>query len=167
MSLLCFYFPCSESLTGVFGNEPHEMAIIMNKFTGSYAPFFWGMVILNFVVPVGILSFRRLRTLTGIAIASVAVVIGMWLERLNIVVPTLSDPRLPYPHQVYIPSLVEWALFVAGLSMFALAFLVFSKLFPVISIWEIEEGRKEGMERAAERIASYQPDMDTTTGAAE
>ncbi len=167
MSLLWFYFTFSEYLTGVFGNEPHEMAIIMDKFTGSYAPFFWGMVICNFVIPVVILSFQRLRTLTGIAIASVAVVIGMWLERLNIVVPTLSDPRLPYPHQVYIPSLVEWALFVAGLSLFALAFLAFSKLFPVISIWEIEEGRKEGMEVVTERIASYQPDIVSTTGATE
>ncbi len=144
MSLLWFYFTFSEYLTGIFGNQPHEMATIVNKFTGSFAPFFWGMVVCNFVIPV-----------------------GMWLERLNIVVPSLSHPRLPYPHQVYIPSLVEWALFIAGLSIFALAFLVFSKLFPVISIWEIEEGRKESLETVTGRIASYQPDAGTTSGVTE
>ncbi len=167
MCLLWFYFTFSEFLTGVFGNEPHEMATIINKFTGSFAPYFWGMVACNFVIPVGILAFPRFRTLTGIAIASVAVVIGMWLERLNIVIPSLSHPRLPYPEQVYIPSTVEWALFIAGLSLFALAFLVFSKLFPVISIWEIEEGRKESLAIVTDRIASYQPGADSAAGVAE
>ncbi len=158
MALLWGYFTFSEYLTGVFGAEPHEMIIIKNKFTGSYALFFWAMVIANFVIPVIILSFRRLRTLTGIFIASVSVVIGMWLERLNIVIPTLSNPRLHMHVMDYFPSTVEWALFAGGVSVFALAFLIFSRFFPIISIWEIEEGRKEGIQVVQDRIASYQPD---------
>ena len=159
MSLLWTYFTFAEFLTGVFGAEPHEMLIIKNKFTGSYAPFFWGMVLANFIIPVGILSFRRLRTMTGILIASCSVVIGMWLERLNIVVPTLSNPRLHMHVLDYFPSVVEWALFLGGLSVFALAFLIFSRYFPIISIWEIEEGRNASIEDVQERIASYQPDQ--------
>jgi hypothetical protein len=53
--------------------------------------------------------------------------------------------------------LVEWALFAAGVTAFCLAFLIFSKFFPVISAWEIEEGRNEGAEATRERIASYMP----------
>ncbi len=159
MSLLWGYFTFSEFLTGVYGAEPHELLIIKNKFTGSYALFFWGMVLANFIIPVVILSIRRFRTMTGIFIVSCSVVIGMWLERLNIVVPTLSNPRLHMHVMDYSPSMVEWALFMGGISVFALAFLLFSRFFPIISIWEIEEGRKEGMAAVQERIASYQPDQ--------
>ncbi len=157
MSLIWFYFTFSEYLTGVFGDEPHEMHIIMYKFTGPYALFFWGMVVCNFLIPLIFLSFRRLKTISGILIASIAVVIGMWLERLNIVVPSLANPRLELPLGFYFPSLVEWSLFAGGLAVFALGFLIFSKFFPLISAWEIEEGRKEGLKEVEERIHSYLP----------
>ena len=65
----------------------------------------------------------------------------MWLERLNIVVPSLVNPRLPYATGFYVPTLTEWSLFVGMLALFALCFIFFSKLFPVVSIWEIQEGR--------------------------
>lgn len=161
MSLLWFYFTFSEYLTGIFGSEPHEMHIIDYKFTGIYAPLFWGMVVCNFIIPVIILSFKKLKNIKGILFASIAVVIGMWLERLNIVAPSLANPRMDLPVGIYIPSLVEWALFIGGIAVFMLGFLLFSKLFPLISIWEIEEGRKEGIKEVEERIHSYLPGKET------
>ena len=163
MSLLWFYFTFSEFLTGIFGSEPHEMEIILYKFTGTYALFFWGMLLLNFIIPVIILSFKRFKTITGILIASIAVVIGMWLERLNIVVPSLANPRMELPIGIYIPSLVEWSLFLGGIAVFILGFVLFSKFFPIISIWEIEEGRKEGIKEVEERVHSYLPGKETVS----
>ena len=162
MSIIWFYFTFSEYLTGVFGSEPHEMDIIMYKFTGPYALFFWGMVLCNFAIPLIILGFRRFKTIPGILIASIAVVIGMWLERLNIVVPSLANPRLELPLGIYIPSLTEWALFIGGIAVFILGYVLFSKFFPVISIWEIEEGREEGFKEVEERLHSYMPGGETT-----
>ncbi len=157
MSLLWFYFTFSEYLTGIFGSQPHEMHIIKYKFMGIYAPFFWGMVLCNFIIPVAILSFRKFKTIKGILFASIAVVIGMWLERLNIVIPSLANPRMDLPVGIYIPSLVEWALFIGGIAVFMLGFTLFAKFFPIISLWEIEEGRKEGIKEVEERIRSYLP----------
>ena len=157
MSLIWFYFTFSEYLTGIFGAEPHEMQIILYKLSGPFAIFFWGMVTCNFVIPVIILSFRRFKTIRGVLIASIAVVIGMWLERLIIVVPSLANPRMELPFGIYIPTLVEWAMFAGGVAVFALGFMVFAKFFPLISIWEIEEGRKHGVKEVEERIQSYLP----------
>jgi molybdopterin-containing oxidoreductase family membrane subunit len=157
MSLIWFYFTFSEYLTGVFGAEPHEMHIIMYKFTGPYAPHFWAMVVCNFVLPVIILSFRKFRTMKGIFIASVGVVIGMWLERLIIVVPSLANPRMDVPLGFYLPTVLEWSLFAGGISVFVMGFMLFSKFFPIISIWEIEEGRNHAAKEVEERIASYLP----------
>jgi molybdopterin-containing oxidoreductase family membrane subunit len=158
MSLFWFYFTFSEFLTAFFGNEPSEMRVFFYKFNGPYAPWFWAMVLCNFLIPVVILAFRRLRTIPGIFIASLAVVVGMWLERLNIVVPSLANPRLPYPSGFYVPSLVEWAMFVGGLATFMLGFVLFARFFPLISVWELQEGREVAVRETMERVESYLPD---------
>ncbi|MFH1764256.1 MAG: NrfD/PsrC family molybdoenzyme membrane anchor subunit [Gemmatimonadota bacterium] len=158
MSLLWFYFTFSEFLTGFFGNEPSEMRVFNYKISGAYAPFFWGMVAFNFIIPVTILSFRRLRTIPGIFIACSTVVVGMWLERLNIVVPSLANPRLPYPTGFYIPSIVEWGMFAGAIATFILGFVLFARFFPLISVWEIQEGREQSVKETSERLKTYLPD---------
>ncbi len=158
MALLWFYFTFSEYLTAFFGHEPAEMRVFYYKISGPYAPFFWGMVVCNFLIPVLILSFRRTRTIPGIFIASLAVVIGMWLERLNIVVPSLANPRLALPTGYYLPSAVEWAMFGGGIATFILGFVLFARFFPLISLWEIQEGREQSVAQTAARLETYLPD---------
>jgi molybdopterin-containing oxidoreductase family membrane subunit len=157
MSLLWFYFTFAEYLTTFYGHEPPEMRVFLYKFTGGYSPFFWLMVFCNFIVPVVFLSNKKLKTIPGILVASIAVVIGMWLERLIIVVPSLANPRLPFPTGIYIPSLTEISLLAAAIAAFILGFMVFSKLFPLISIWEIKVGREESVRIVSERLNEYLP----------
>jgi Ni/Fe-hydrogenase subunit HybB-like protein len=160
MSLIWFYFTFSEYLTGFYGHEPNEMRVFWYKFAGDFAPFFWAMIVCNFALPVAILCNSRTRTIPGILIASLSVIIGMWMERLIIVVPSLANPRLPYPTGIYIPSHTEWMLFVGGVAVFILGYMIFARFFPVISIWEIEEGRHESARIVTERIHSYMPDPE-------
>jgi len=157
MSLLWFYFTFCEYLTGAFGGEPRELSTILFKLKGPFAPFFWLMVFCNFVGPVALLSNRKTRTISGIFTASAMVVVGMWLERLIIVVPTLENPAMAFPHTIYIPSLTEWSLFAAAVAVFVMGFMVFAKLFPIISVWEVQEGRARAVEETSERIERYLP----------
>ena len=158
MSFLWFYFTFSEYLTTYYGNEPDEMRVFFYKFVGNFSPYFWLMVFCNFVVPLVLLSNKKTKTITGILIASISVTIGMWLERLIIVVPSLANPRLDYPTGIYIPSLTEWSLFLGGAAAFVLGFMLFAKFFPLISIWEIREGRETSVKEVAKRLRSYLPD---------
>lgn len=158
MSLLWFYFTFSEYLTGFFGHEPSEMRVFWAKFSGPYAPYFWTMVLCNFIIPVIILSFRRTKTITGIFIASVAVLIGMWLERFTIIVPTLANPRLPFPSGIYFPTWIEWGVTLGCFSFFVFLYLLFSRFFPIISIWEIREGKEMALKEVQERIRGYLPE---------
>jgi molybdopterin-containing oxidoreductase family membrane subunit len=167
MSIIWFYFTFSEYLTGFYGHEPNEMRVFWYKLKGAFAPYFWAMIVCNFLLPVAILSNRKTRTIPGILIASISVIIGMWLERLAIVVPSLANPRLPYPTGIYIPTHTEWMLFVGGVAVFLLGYMLFARFFPVISVWEIEEGRDESVKLVAERVTSYQPDTGTISHDAE
>jgi molybdopterin-containing oxidoreductase family membrane subunit len=157
MTLLWFYFTFTEYLTTYYGGEPIHMTIFWAKFTGRFAPYFWGMFLFCFIIPLPILSFRKTRTVTGTLIASISVIIGMWLERFVIVVPTLTTPRLPSEIVLYHPTWVEWSLFAGCVAFFILLYMVFTKLFPIVSIWEVREGREKAMAEVQERIRTYLP----------
>jgi len=63
----------------------------------------------------------------GTLIASISVIIGMWLERFVIVVPTLTNPRVPNEIVIYTPTWVEWSVFAGCISFFILLYMVFTK----------------------------------------
>lgn len=156
MTCLWLYFTFCEYITVFYGAEPDEIKVFMEKFTGKYAPHFWIMVITCFVIPFTILVNSRTRTVTGTVIASISVNIGMWLERFTIVVPTLMHPRLPYEVGTYSASWVEWAILIGCFALFTMIYMVFTKLFPIVSLWEVQEGR-EAHGEVTERLRSYLP----------
>jgi molybdopterin-containing oxidoreductase family membrane subunit len=158
MSLVWSYFIIAEHLTAYYGAEPAHMAIFWAKIKGRYAWAFWSMVFFNFVVPLAILSNRKTRTIKGTVIASISVEIGMWLERFTIVIPTLVNPRLPYPRGFYTPTWVEVSLMIGCFAAFILLYVLFTKFFPIISVWEVKEGRELAVEETVERVKGYLPE---------
>ncbi|MBI3326389.1 MAG: hypothetical protein HYZ81_06775, partial [Nitrospinae bacterium] len=161
LTMAWLYFTFAEYLTTYYGNEPTEMAVFWAKVSGPYAPYFWAMAVTNFVIPFIILANWRTRTIAGTVIASLSVSLGMWLERFTIVVPTLVNPRLPLQVAIYQPTWVEWSIMAGDFAMFVLLYLIFSKLFPIVSIWEIREGREHGVQETLERLRRYLPGGET------
>ena len=147
MSLLWVYFVFAERLTSWYGNESSEMAVFWLTQRGSYSPLFWTMVTCNFLIPFPLLAIKKLRTITGTVIASVGVVIGMWLERFLIIVPALSHKYLPYSWGTYRPTWVEITITAATFAAMAMLYMLFSKFIPIISVWELKWGQHEEPER--------------------
>jgi len=137
MACLWLYFTFAEHLTTWYAQEPNELNVFNAKLFGRYAPLFWAMLGFCFLVPFTILANPRTRTIAGTLMASISVNIGMWLERFTIVVPSLSNPRAPIHTFVYAPSWVEWSLMAGCFAAFTLLYMGFTKLFPIISIWEL------------------------------
>jgi molybdopterin-containing oxidoreductase family membrane subunit len=158
MCFAWFYFTVSEFLTTFYGSEPAHMGIFWAKISGQFAPHFWTMVATCFVIPVAILCNKRTRTILGTVIASLSVNVGMYLERYIIVVPSLSHPRLPHAEDiVYSPSWVEWSILAGCFAAFILLYILFTKLFPIVSIWEVQEGREKSIAEVTARLESYLP----------
>jgi len=157
LSALWFYFTFSERLTTWYGNTPSEMAVFWLTIRGKFAPLFWTMVTFNFIIPLPILGIKRLRTITGTVIAASTIVIGMWIERFLIVVPSLENKFLPYAWGSYRPTWVEITLMASGFGMMALLYLLFIKFVPIISMWELKAGIRntpQERQRAASVLAS-------------
>lgn len=141
MSLLWFYFVFAERLTTWYGNFPGEMSVFWSTQIGRFSPLFWTMVFCNFLIPAPILAIKRLRNKIGWTVAaSIPIIIGMWLERFLIIVPSLSYKYLPYNFGTYWPSWVEIIITIGTFAAMGLLYLIFSRVFPIISIWELKLG---------------------------
>jgi Ni/Fe-hydrogenase subunit HybB-like protein len=160
MSLLWAYFVFAERLTTWYGNDTAEMNVFYVTQRGSFAPLYWTMVVCNFVIPFAILALRKLRTVAGCVIASFGVVIGMWLERFLIVVPSLSHKYLPYSWGHYRPRPVEIMIMISTFAAMTLLYVLFSKFVPIISIWELKAG--EHPSPALEPVAEHEHALGET-----
>jgi molybdopterin-containing oxidoreductase family membrane subunit len=158
MSCLWTYFTFAEYLTAFYGQEAAEMRTFWDKLSGRFAPTFWIMVISCSAIPFFLMCRKRTRKVAGTTVAACFVVVGMWLERFNIVVPTSVNPRLDlYNTGSYSPSWVEVGIMAGTFAGFILLYMVASKFFPMVSIWEVREGQ-ECIAEVVGRVSSYLPD---------
>ena len=114
-------------------------------FYGSHAILYWSVQVLGLFIPVVMLAFKRIRnSIPLIVIASSLIVIGAMVKRYIIVIPTLLHPYIPIQNPPagygsYFPSLIEWSIALASVAGFMLVYTLFSKLFPIITLWETAE----------------------------
>ena len=148
LSLLYAYFTLSEYLTAWYGGlESDSRLLDLLAGNTAFGRSFWLWATFGLFVPIGLLVFPSRRSLGAIMTASVLINVGMWWKRFLIVVPTLETPFIPAqaagiaPH--YFPSLVECLITAGAFAGFLLLFTLFSRLFPILSIWETVEDAEE------------------------
>lgn len=145
LTLIYAYFNLNEYWVPAYKMETHEGFLLTDLFKGSYAPVFWTLQFGTVLLPAVILSFPKGRTPLIATIVCAVIVIGAWIKRYVIVIPTLLHPFMPiqgvpesWAH--YFPNWVEWSVTMGALAGIFLVVILFSKVFPIGSIWEVEEG---------------------------
>ncbi|MBL1433155.1 MAG: polysulfide reductase NrfD [Gammaproteobacteria bacterium] len=122
-----------------YGHNAVDKELLIAKFTGAYSPYFWMMLFIGSVVPFTLAS-EKLRThLPTMLVVSLVLNLGMWLERWMIVTPTLSQGYHPFAFDVMWPSMIQWAIVFGSFGWFGLLFLIFVKVFPCVSMYEVKE----------------------------
>lgn len=124
------------------GSEYETYMFFRNRLFGEYAFQFWTMFIANAVVP-QLFWFKAVRRRMWIVfVISIIINIGMWFERFNIVVTTLSHDFLPANWASYSPTYVEIGFFIGTLGMFLTGVLLFFRYIPMIAISELKSVSK-------------------------
>ena len=163
VNLIYIYFTVAEYLTMGYMSQSVDRRVLDTLFGGAYAVQFWLMAVIGLFIPAIMLSLKWTRTLWGITTASLLINIGMWLKRYVIVVPTLGSPFMPpvdplHPGQAvvlsYVPTWVEWSITAGAFAGFCLLYLLFCKLFPIVSIWEVRHAAPERTARHGETAAA-------------
>jgi molybdopterin-containing oxidoreductase family membrane subunit len=120
------------------GVEPEQTAFWLRAF-GPYWVSTWVMIICNGFIP-QLFWFKRCRThIPTIFVISTFINIGMWFERYVIIITSLSREYDPAVWGVYTPTLYELGILAGSFGFFAMLFLIFLKIFPVIAISEVKE----------------------------
>jgi len=141
LSMAWVYFYFAEWITNWYGNLPMEVAL-QNMLTGELAPLFYLMLFANIIVPLGTLWSRRVRTsMPAMLVIALFVQIGMYLERVLIVSGFLSRNELPFNWVNYTPRWPELLITVATFAFLALLYLVWTRVVPIIPVWEVYEGQ--------------------------
>jgi molybdopterin-containing oxidoreductase family membrane subunit len=151
-TLIMMYFNISEYVVTGYKMAGETQFHFTQLFVREYAPVFWAYALGGLVLPGLIILLPWTRNFTGVVIAAGFAVVGMWLERFVIVVAGLRIPLMPYEPSWYVPTWVEWSVMAGAFALFWLVVAIFSKLFPVISIWEVAEQYEE--EEAREVVST-------------
>jgi molybdopterin-containing oxidoreductase family membrane subunit len=97
------------------------------------------MILFCAIAPLLLISKEFRTSFVPMLVLSIAINIGMYTERFLIISTTLSRQYLPETWRVYVPSLVELSIIVGSVAMFVTLFLLFVKIFPSVSIYEMKE----------------------------
>jgi molybdopterin-containing oxidoreductase family membrane subunit len=138
-SLIVGYAYCAEYFIAWYSAIEAEQSAFWLRAFGPYWISTWVMILCNAVFP-QLLWFKRLRTsVPFLFVLSVLINIGMWFERYVIIITGLSREYDPAVWGIYTPSWAELGIVAGSFAFFALLFLIFIKLFPVIAIAEVKE----------------------------
>ncbi len=150
-SLAYLYLTLNEYLTISFQPSSDEQVLLKILVNGSMAPFFWFSTMSLILVTV-LLAVPRFRTVRWITFSALLLNVALWIKRVIIVVPSMAVPLVPGDSiATYTPTWVEWAITAGSFAAFGLIFAAFSKLFPMVSVWEVKEGEERAAEAAAAR----------------
>ena len=158
LTLLWGYFWFSEFMTFWYGRDPTEQSVIKLVMFESYRTAFLLNFFFSFLIPFGILLWNGLRkSIIGPTLAGASVVIGSFFMMVRLYVPAFNIPQGDLgAHTIadfeaeagqIAPQLLPvtpdvWDVFIilGGLGGMAFIFLLGTKLFSVMSMWETKEG---------------------------
>lgn len=149
MSFIYIYFNINEYLVPAYKMSGLHANHLLDLFTGEDSSLYWTVVFFGMLMPAILPLFKRMRKPLPLTIIAVLVVIAAWFKRYLIVIPGLAHPYLPIQDvpdswRHYSPSLVEMTIVAATFAAMMLIVTLFSRFFPIISVWEVAEGKLEG-----------------------
>ena len=142
-----------ESWSAWYSGDRFEMFThLVARPTGPYAFVYWTVIACNCVVPQVLWARRARRSPITLWLVSAFIQLGMWAERLMLIVTSQAQDFLPSSWGLYRPTFVDWTLLFGTISLFLFLFLLFLRFVPFIPISELKELTHE-LGKGAERHA--------------
>jgi molybdopterin-containing oxidoreductase family membrane subunit len=135
--LIVAYGYFMEAFMAWYSGNRFELYTFKNRAFGPMGYFYWMLITCNIALPqlMWLRKFRKSPVLLWIM--SIIVNMGMWLERFVIVVTSLHRDFLPSSWGTYKATRWDYAVYIGTLGFFTMAFLLFIRMLPMISIFEV------------------------------
>ena len=142
-----FYFLVMEIIFGIYGLEGDELAVRALQFlpsSGGVAYNIWMIVFvgITYFLPVILwLPKAWRRNLWIMSTACISVNVGMWLERYLLFVPGQAVKQFQsFTWNDYLPQWPEALIVGATFAFVTMLMLLFSRVFPLVPLYDIKEG---------------------------
>ena len=144
-----FFFLFLEWVFALYTLESPELALReLQVFQWPWSGLFVLFLVTAFFFPVTLWLFKKVRrNFFWMFITTLSVNVGMWLERFLIIVPgTMRKQPFIFDWGSYHPSIIEILMTAMLFAWVAMGILLFTKVFPLIPLFDIKEamvGRDE------------------------
>ena len=127
-----------EFFIAAYSGNPYEQFVFVNRAFGPYAWAYWIMITCN-VGGSQLLWFKSVRrSAAALFVLSIVVNVGMWFERLVIVVTSLHHDFLPATWTYYAPTFWDIAALAGSFGLFFTMFCLFVRFLPMVAAAEVK-----------------------------
>ena len=146
LCLLWAYFWFAAFITFWYGRTPTEQNILRTFMFESYRIPFLLNFFFSFLIPFLMLIWNPVRkSILGPTLAGASVLIGAFFMTIRLYVPAfgiedVTGHALEAVQLPIVPDVLDIFIMLGGLAGAALIYLLASKIFPILSIWEVKEG---------------------------
>ncbi|HLK56257.1 MAG TPA: NrfD/PsrC family molybdoenzyme membrane anchor subunit [Chthonomonadaceae bacterium] len=137
--LIVFFGYIMEVTYGLYSGDKYEIALVLNRFKGPYAFFYWLLIFCNGVAPQILWWNKARQNLVLVFIVCQIVSLGMWLERYIIIPVSLHRDYLPSSWGYYTPTIWDFGMFFGTIGFFIFLMFLFIRFVPIINVFEMKE----------------------------
>lgn len=137
--LVVGYSYATELFTAFYSMDRFEIAEAKDRLVGAYAWMFWLIVGCNVVSIQALWSARVRRNRTALMVIGILVLIGMWFERLLLILNSLYHGALPSSWGMFYPTMWDLAFLAGSIGLFFLLLLILLRWVPMLSMFELRK----------------------------
>jgi Ni/Fe-hydrogenase subunit HybB-like protein len=155
LGAIYLYFTFSEMLTTGYVRTREEASIVAVLLEGSFAPAFWTFVVGGILIPVAVALLPAARKIRYLVLAAVLAVVGMWLKRLLITLPTATAPLIGDAWGSVQFTWVAILITLGATAAIPLGLMIVFRFVPILALDEMMgEGSDDGAPAAASEPTS-------------
>ncbi|ALN72614.1 NrfD/PsrC family molybdoenzyme membrane anchor subunit [Aureimonas sp. AU20] len=134
----------TESFQALVAGSETDRTLVAFEFTGAYAWLYWTQLLCNVALPQLLWFPAMRRSIPALIAIGLLVNVGMYLERILLIINTLSRPPVSSTWQIYAPTLWDGLLLAGSIGFFVFLFCLFLRLMPAVSMHEVRQLVPEG-----------------------
>jgi molybdopterin-containing oxidoreductase family membrane subunit len=144
---IVIFFWIWKVISSLYGHPPGKYEAMMSLIAGPLSLRFWLFeILIGLLIPFFfLLFFPKAKSSKGVFLASLLVLIGLFVSRFDLVITGQITPVWGGPYASYSPTLIEWIMVASAIALCLLLYSIGVKLLPLEEKIQTE-GAKEKAE---------------------
>jgi molybdopterin-containing oxidoreductase family membrane subunit len=160
--MMVAYSYMTEFFCAAYSRNPHEQFTFFNRAFGPYCWSWCVMTFCNAIAPQFMWSKRLRSKMWVVWLAAMAGNIGMWFERFEIIVTSLTRDYHPSSWHAFWPTWVDLCTLAGSFGLFGTMFCLFCRFLPTVAMAEVKtlmpQAHAHHPSGPDARRADYRPD---------